>query len=30
MFGELDPAVFADIYPAIETIRVPAGQFLFR
>lgn len=30
MFGEFDPSVFAEIYPAIETVRVPAGQYLFR
>jgi hypothetical protein len=30
MFGELDPSVFSELYPDIETVRVPAGQFLFR
>jgi len=30
MFGDCEMSLFAEIYPAIETIRVPAGQFLFR
>ena len=30
MFGEFDPSVFSELYPDIETVRVPAGQFLFR
>jgi len=30
MLGEFDASVFNEIYPHIETIRVPAGQFLFR
>lgn len=30
MFGEFDPSVFSELYPDIETVRVAAGQFLFR
>jgi len=30
MFGEFEPAVFSELYPDIETVRVPAGQYLFR
>ena len=30
MFGQFDPALFAELYPSIESLRVTAGQFLFR
>ena len=30
MFGQFAPAVFAEVYPSIETLRASAGQFLFR
>ena len=30
MFGQFDPSLFADLYPSIETLRVTAGQYLFR
>ena len=30
MFGQFDPTLFAELYPAIESHRVTAGQFLFR
>jgi len=30
MFGQFDPSYFAELYPAIESLRVTAGQFLFR
>ena len=30
MFGQFDPSLFAELYPAIESLRVTAGQYLFR
>ena len=30
MFGQFDPALFAEMYPAIESLRLTAGQFLFK
>ena len=30
MFGQFDPALFAELYPEIDCVRVSAGQFLFR
>ena len=30
MFGQFEPSMFAELCPAIETLRLPAGQFLFK
>ena len=30
MFGQFDPSLFAELYPSIESLRVTAGQYLFR
>ena len=30
MFGQFDPALFAELYPEIESLPVSAGQYLFR
>eukprot|EP00091_Calanus_sinicus_P005280 TRINITY_DN15701_c0_g1_i1.p1 TRINITY_DN15701_c0_g1~~TRINITY_DN15701_c0_g1_i1.p1 ORF type:complete len:307 (+),score=69.34 TRINITY_DN15701_c0_g1_i1:596-1516(+) len=30
MFGRFEPSSFAELYPSIESLRITAGQFLFR